>query len=43
MTDLEKRVVEIVENRGDRSDQLTFAKDILQHGCISGTVGELIY
>jgi len=36
---LEKRVQEIIEENGG----MDFAKDVLQHGCQSGTVSELIY
>lgn len=40
-TDLERAVAEIAGERGE--DCTDFVKDVLSGGCISGTVGELIY
>jgi len=34
---------EVAEEALDHDDPQTFFKDLLQHGCISGMVGELIY
>lgn len=39
MNKLQKRVTEIVEENGGKD----FANDVLQYGCQSGLVGELIY
>lgn len=39
MNALQERVKEIVEENGGRE----FAKEVLQYGCQSGAVGELIY
>jgi len=34
---------EVAEEALDHDDPKTFFKDLLQHGCISGMVGKLIY
>lgn len=39
MNQLQERVKEIIEESGGKS----FAEDVLQHGCVSGVVSELIY
>ncbi|SFD42096.1 hypothetical protein SAMN05216238_101262 [Lentibacillus persicus] len=40
MTELEKAVKEIVEKQEDKE---SFVKDVLEHGCVSGIVPELVY
>jgi hypothetical protein len=39
MNELRKAVKEIIEENGGRE----YAMDVLQHGCVSGVVSELIY
>lgn len=43
MTELKKRVQEIIEAQGTKEEQQSYMQDVLRHGCISGMVGELIY
>lgn len=43
MTELRQRVLEIVEESGTEEEQKNFMEDVLNHGCISGMVSELIY
>ena len=40
---LEKKVINIILSHGSPSEMESFIKDLLQHGCVSGMVGELIY
>lgn len=42
-TALEKKVINIILDHGTSEDIEAFMKDVLQHGCISGIVSELIY
>lgn len=43
MTKLQERVKEIVESQGTKEEQQAYVQDVLQHGCVSGMVSELIY
>lgn len=40
---LTKKVVNVILDQGDTDDMVTYMKDVLNHGCQSGIVGELIY
>jgi hypothetical protein len=40
---LQLAVLEIIEEQGDNEEQQRYIQDVLQHGCISGCVSELIY
>jgi hypothetical protein len=40
---LVKKVINVILSKGDNEDIEDFMKNTLQHGCISGTVSELIY
>lgn len=42
MTNLQNVVLEIIQNQGNKEEQHSFMEDVMQHGCISGIVGELI-
>lgn len=42
-TNLEKKVINVLLDQGDAEDIAVYIKDVLQHGCQSGIVGELIY
>ena len=43
-TKLDKKVINILLNNGyTKDDLIQHMKDILQHGCVSGCVSELIY
>lgn len=43
MTELKRAVQAIIDEQGDKDEQKTYMKDVMQHGCVSGMVGELIY
>lgn len=40
---LEKKVINVLLDQGDTEDIERYISDLLQHGCQSGMVGELIY
>jgi hypothetical protein len=40
---LAKKVVNVILDQGDTDDMVSFMKDVVSHGCVSGVVGELIY
>lgn len=40
---LTKKVVNVILDQGDTEEMESFIKDVLQHGCQSGIVRELIY
>lgn len=43
MTKLREAVLEIVEEHGSEEEQKQYMEDVMQHGCVSGMVTELIY
>lgn len=43
VTDLEKDVISYVEDQGNKDDQNSYVKDVLNNGCVSGIVSGLIY
>lgn len=43
MKKLKKSVIEIIESQGSEKEQKNFMENVLEHGCVSGVVGELIY
>lgn len=40
---LTKKVINVILDHGNTEEMENFIKDVLQHGCQSGIVGELIY
>ena len=40
---LKEEVLAIIEEQGGIDEQKTFMEDVMEYGCISGTVGQLIY
>ncbi|HCL4447270.1 TPA: hypothetical protein N2D16_002875 [Clostridium botulinum] len=42
-TELEKAVITDLLSQGDAEEIITYMKDVIKHGCISGMVGNLIY
>lgn len=43
MNKLQMRVKEIIKAQGTKEEQMTYMRDVLSHGCVSGMVTELIY
>lgn len=43
MTELKEAVLNIVQEQGSEEEQKTYMEDVMQYGCISGMVSELIY
>lgn len=43
MKNLKNSVLEIVQSRGSEKEQKEFMEQVLEHGCISGIVAELVY
>lgn len=42
MTKLYDEVLEIIQDEGNEEEQKLYMEDVMNHGCISGIVGELI-
>ena len=42
-TKLDKKVINVLLNQGSTSEIKSYIDDVLNHGCQSGIVGELIY
>ena len=42
-TKLERKVINVLLDQGSSEEIENFMKDVIQHGCVSGIVGELIY
>lgn len=42
-TKLEKKVINVLLDQGSIDDIVSYMNDVLQHGCVSGMVSELIY
>lgn len=40
---LTKKVINIILDQGTTEDMEMYMSDVIQHGCVSGTVSELIY
>lgn len=43
MKNLKESVLDIIENQGSEEEQKTFMEDVMNYGCASGMVGELVY
>ena len=43
MKNLKESVLDIIENQGSKKEQREFMEHVLEYGCVSGIVGELIY